>query len=155
MSHPTAQAVRRAISHADRILPGKPAPDGKRDPRWQAIIRVAQFIESEPEDVWAFTLRWAKHPQTDVRAAVATCLLEHLLDAHFDLIFPRVRAAAMQSKRFAETLGMIWFFGDAATPDQRKAIERLQQSTKPNRKKELPSKESIVGAAKPPPTPLF
>ena len=38
-------AVHRAIARAERVLPGKPAAEGKRDPRWQAIIRVGEFIE--------------------------------------------------------------------------------------------------------------
>ncbi|HEV2296008.1 MAG TPA: hypothetical protein VGR35_19340 [Tepidisphaeraceae bacterium] len=45
-------AVQRAIARAERILPGKPARDGKRDLRWQAIIRVGEFIETQPEAVW-------------------------------------------------------------------------------------------------------
>jgi hypothetical protein len=45
-------AVQRAIALAERILPGMPAPEGKRDPRWQAIIRVGKFIEAHPEAVW-------------------------------------------------------------------------------------------------------
>ena len=44
-------AVQRAIARAERILRGTPAPDGKRDRRWQAIIQVGQFIETQPEAV--------------------------------------------------------------------------------------------------------
>lgn len=101
-------AVRRAIARAELVLPGRPAPDGKRDPRWQAIIRVGKFVESQPEEVWQFTLRWGKHAQADLRSAVATCLLEHLLDAHFDEMFPRTRLAALVSVRFADTFEKSW-----------------------------------------------
>ncbi len=92
-------AVQRAIARAERILPGTPAPEGKRDPRWQAIIRVGEFIETQPEAVWQFTHRWGKHAQRDLRSAVATCLLEHLLEHHFDLMFPRVRQGGSQRGR--------------------------------------------------------
>ncbi len=53
-------AVKRSIHRAEAILPGMPAPDGACDPRWQAIIRVADFIETHPEEVWQFAHRWGK-----------------------------------------------------------------------------------------------
>src|SRR4051812_5262838 len=91
-----------------RILPGKPAPEGRRDPRWQAIIRVGEFLETQPEVVWQFAHRWGKHGQADLRLAVATCLLEHLLGCHFEWLFPRVRRAALESPCFADTLRSCW-----------------------------------------------
>ena len=122
--------MRRAILRAERLLPGKPAPDGELDPRWQAIIRVGKFVASNPDEVWEFTLKWAKHPQADLRAAVATCLLEHLLEHHFAEIFPRVREAAKTSRRFARTLAMVWYFGEAEEPANRRALANLISSTR-------------------------
>ncbi len=119
-------AVQRAIATAERILPGTPAPEGKLDPRWQAIIRVGEFIETQPEAVWQFAHRWGKHPQADLRAAVATCLLEHLLEHHFDLVFPRVHRATLDSPRFAKTFALCWWFGQAAAPKNAARIKRLE-----------------------------
>lgn len=124
--------VQRAIARAERILPGTPAPpgtpaaEGKRDPRWQAIIRVGEFIETQPDAVWQFAHRWGKHAQGDLRMAVATCLLEHLLEHHFELLFPRVRRAALASPRFASTLNSCWSFGDSEVPKNAARIKRLQ-----------------------------
>ncbi|MDB5323843.1 MAG: hypothetical protein JWN40_5474 [Phycisphaerales bacterium] len=84
-------AVRRAVARAQSVLPGRPALEGQPDPRWQAIIRVGTFIESHPEPVWEFARRWGKHAQADLRAAVATCLLEHLLET---ISKPSSRASA-------------------------------------------------------------
>jgi hypothetical protein len=95
-------AVHRAIARAEGIFPGTPAPEGKRDPWWQAIIRVGEFIETQPEAVWQFTHRWGKHAQADLRMAVACRLLEH----HFDAMFPRVRRAALASPRFSDTFSI-------------------------------------------------
>jgi hypothetical protein len=122
----TQAAVQRAIARAESVLPGRPAPDGARDARWQAIVRVGAFIEREPEAVWCFALRWGKHAQGDLRAAVATCLLEHLLEYHFDALFPRVRAAALKSVRFADTLGLCWEFGQAAEPRNAAKLRALR-----------------------------
>jgi hypothetical protein len=40
--------VAKAIRNAEELLPGVPAHEGQ-DSRWQAIIGVGEFIESEPE----------------------------------------------------------------------------------------------------------
>lgn len=123
------RGVRRAILNAERLLPGKPAPDGELDPRWQAIIRIGEFIESNRDEVWEFTLKWGKHPQADLRAAVATCLLEHLLEHHFAAVFPRVREAATSSRRFAKTLAMVHCFGQAEGPVNTRALAKLLSTT--------------------------
>ena len=92
--------VAYAIRKAERVLPGTEAPEGELDPRWQAIICVADHIEHHPDEVWRFTRKWGAHANADLRAAVATCLLEHLLEHHFDRIFPLVSEACQRSKRY-------------------------------------------------------
>src|SRR5207253_10556311 len=52
--------VNEAIRRANEILPGRPAPDGQEDPRWQAIIAVGEFVRTEPEAVWKFVERWGR-----------------------------------------------------------------------------------------------
>src|SRR4051812_49015948 len=126
-------AVKRAIARADRILPGTPAPEGKRDARWQAITRLGAFIETQPEPVWQFAHRWGRHAQADLRMAVATCLLEHLLEHHFELLFPRVRRAVMESPRFAGTFGSCWWFGQAKAPKNAAQIKRLESQLRRSR----------------------
>jgi len=61
------------------IAAGEAAPDGETDPRWQAVIAVGEFIETDPEPVFAFAQRWGSSDNADLRMAIATCLLEHLL----------------------------------------------------------------------------
>ena len=126
-------AVQRAVARAERILPGTPAPDGKRDPRWQAIIRLGEFIETQPEALWPFVERWGKHASADLRTAVATCLLEHLLECHFELLFPRVRRAALQSPRFADTFAGCWQLGQAKEPKNAARFKRLESQLRRTR----------------------
>jgi hypothetical protein len=120
-------AVRRAIARAEAILPGIPAPEGKLDRRWQAMMRVADFIGSRPEEVWQFCLRWGKHPQANLRMAVACVLLEDLIEQHFDLIFPRLRPAATESVRFGDTIRSCWCFLPEKEPEKYKRVRRLQR----------------------------
>jgi hypothetical protein len=119
--------VTGAIRRANVILPGRAAPDGRIDPRWQAIIAVGEFVESEPEAIWRFTRHWGSHHNQDLRAAIATCLLEHLLEHHFDLVFPRVERLARSDRRFADTVRRCWKLGQST---RRRNAARLDWLTK-------------------------
>jgi hypothetical protein len=123
-------SVSEAISEADALLPGEPTDEGL-DPRWQAIIRVGEYVESDPELVWEFILRWGEHPQEDLQYAIATCLLEHLLEHHFAAYFPRVEQAALADPRFGETFQRCWQYGQAEQPGNAERFvalgERLRQ----------------------------
>ena len=53
------------------------------DVRWQAAIALGELCESEPELIWPLVLKWGSSENEDVRDAVATCMLEHILEFHF------------------------------------------------------------------------
>jgi hypothetical protein len=108
--------VHEAIDRANEILPGVPAPEGEEDARWQRIIDVGAYIEAEPEAVWTFVARWGGAKDADLRDAVATCLLEHLFERHFDLVFPRVEVRATSDVLFADTFKRCWKMGQATLP---------------------------------------
>jgi hypothetical protein len=105
--------VREAIRRAEALLPGEPASEGESDPRWQAIIDVGEYVATEPEAVWEFVRAWGGHPQQDLRNAIACCLLEHLLEHHFQLIFPRVEERVLCDPLFAGTYLRCWKLGQA------------------------------------------
>jgi len=118
--------VHYAIQAAEALLPGRPAPDGENDPRWQAIIKIGNFVESEPEVIWPFVLKWGSLPnEEDLSNAIATLLLEHLLDYHFDLIFPRVESAARSNISFASTFTRSWKLGQATEPTRAEKFDKL------------------------------
>jgi hypothetical protein len=120
--------IAEAIREAEALLPGVPTDEG-RDPRWQAIIAVSEYIWSGPQDaveaVWEFTRRWGVHPQDDLRAAVATCLLEHLLEHHFAAYFPRVGRLALAEPLFGDTFKRCWQLGQALEPGNAERFVRL------------------------------
>ena len=113
-----------AIRYTDSILPGK-APRRGIDPRWQAIILVGEFIESDSEPVWRFIERWGRHRQRDLRDAIATCLLEHLLELHFKNYFPLVEEAARFNANFADTFLRCWKFGQSNARGNSQRYNRL------------------------------
>jgi hypothetical protein len=112
---------------------GRAGTDGDEDPRWQAVIQISDFVPAEPEAVWPFVLRWGSHEDEDLRAAVATCLLEHLLEHHFDLIFSRVVAASKSNTNFAKTTAQCWKFGDAKHPERAKRLDQLRAEIRKSR----------------------
>jgi hypothetical protein len=119
-------SVLNAIRDAEALLPGEPVEEGP-DPRWQAIIRVGEYVESEPEPVWDFLRRWVSHPQEDLRNAIATCLLEHLLEHHFAVYFPQVERAALADPLFADTFQRCWPHGQSEEPRNAKRFVALQK----------------------------
>jgi hypothetical protein len=125
-----AVTVQNAIRDADALLPGKPVDSGV-DPRWQAVLRIGEYIESDPDSVWQFVRRWGAHPEEDLQAAIATCLLEHLLEHHFETYFPRAEQAALADPVFADTVRMCWPFGQSTEAGNAKRFvalaERLQR----------------------------
>jgi hypothetical protein len=127
---PPRNPAKLALRKLERLLPGEPVPGN--DPRWQAMLAVQdRFIVSHPEEIWEFVLRWSKHPQTDLRDAVACCLLEHLLENHFELLFPRVHNAAEKSRRFSDTLRRCYWLGQAASPRNARSLDHLVGEKRP------------------------
>lgn len=120
--------ILQAIRKAERVLPGRQAPQGELDPRWQAIIAIGDHIEHHPDVVWLFTRKWGAHANADLRTAVATCLLEHLLEHHFDRIFPLVSEACRQSVRFCDTVMRCGEFGQTNIPRNLRRFHALTRS---------------------------
>lgn len=83
-------------------------------------------------EVWRFARKWGAHANADLRAAVATCLIEHLLECHFDAIMPLVEEACDQSKRFADAVTLCASFGQAEAPENRRRFKRLLETVKKN-----------------------
>ncbi len=119
--------VHEAIAAAEQVLPGVPAPEGELDARWQAIIAVEEFLQDQPEDVWPFIMRWGRHSDPDLRAAIATCLLEHLLESHFDQFFNRVLEAVRADRLFADTFSRCAKFGASEIPANAVRFDALQR----------------------------
>ena len=124
---PEPRFVDEAIRRATAVLPGRSASVENEDPRWEAIIEVGHYIESNPEEVWQFISTWGGHSQEDIRNAIACVLLEHLLEFHFDLIFPRVEAAVESNVLFSDMFCRCWRFGQSELPTNAIKFDTLQE----------------------------
>jgi hypothetical protein len=118
--------VTDVIQRANAILPGVPVADGVDD-RWSAIIAIGEYIESEPDAVWRFIKQWGRNASEDVRDAIATCLLEHLLEYHFADYFPLVSQEAKLVPLFADTFLRCWKFGQSLEPLNSASFDELKR----------------------------
>jgi hypothetical protein len=125
-----SMSVRETIAEVEGTLPGKAAPDGEVDPRWQGLIRIEDFIEEEPDEVWEFIVRWGCHEDEDLRAAVATLLLEHLLARHFEIFFPKVATAVQKNTLFGDTFARCWKVGQSKQEANAKLFDELRKSVR-------------------------
>jgi hypothetical protein len=114
--------VEEAIEAAERLLPGTAAPEHDTDPRWQAMIRISEFIRTDPEPVWQFVTRWGGDPDGDLRMAVACGVLEHLLEDHFAFCFPVMSDLARRDRLFATTVQSCW---STLTAEQKQEFRAL------------------------------
>ena len=124
---PLHMTVEAAIQSAERLLPGIETAEGETDPRWQAVINVASYIETNPKEVWAFIFKWGRSGNEDLRTAVATCALEHFLEFHFDDYFALVEDAVKSDANFADTFSRCWKLGQSALPQNSVRFDRLQK----------------------------
>jgi hypothetical protein len=88
--------------------------DADNDCRWQALIVVGESIGSDPEAVWGVVCEHGASGDEDMRVGVASVLLEHLLEHHFDEYLPRLaERIGAGCPMLADTLGRCWAFGQA------------------------------------------
>jgi hypothetical protein len=88
-------------------------------------MAIADFIESHPDEVWSFAQRWGSHKDEDLKAAIATCLIEHLLEHHFARVFPKIEVAVKSDRELAKTVTLCWKFGQAEEPENSAKFSRL------------------------------
>ena len=118
-------SVADTIRNANRVLPGP--PDENDTSRWHAVFEVSLFVESHPEDVWGFVQTWGGHELEDLRDAIACSILEHLLEYHFDMIFPRVEESARKDTLFADMFCRCWKFGQSEERGNAERFDHLQR----------------------------
>ena len=79
--------------------------------RWLGAIALGEFAESDPKAIWPLTIKHGSRRHADVRIAIATCVLEHILEYPFEKFFERVANAAKDSASLADTARSCWLMG--------------------------------------------
>jgi hypothetical protein len=101
--------------------------DPDNDCRWQAMIVIGEFIADNPEGVWDVICEFGVSEDDDMRAAVSTILLEHLLEHDFARYFPSVKERVESGARLlADTLRNCWIFGVEPVPEVEHLLSRFR-----------------------------
>lgn len=95
--------------------------------RWQAASALGEFSASDPERIWPLVVKHGSRRHADARMAIATSVLEHILENHFDAFFPRVAAIARSSLWFHHTFSSCWQLGQAKLPRNARRWRRLKR----------------------------
>jgi len=109
--------------------------DADNDCRWQAIIVVGEFLQENPEAVWQVICEYGISEDFDMRVAIAIVLLEHLLEDHFDIYFPRVKKKIEGGLiLMADTLSRCSPFGEAKARwhEVESLVDRFPRSPMPD-----------------------
>jgi hypothetical protein len=117
--------IDRAIRVAQTLLPGEGGITEESDPRWQALLAIAESVSEEPEAVWDFVHRWGLHHDGTLRHAVAVLLLQPLLAQHFDPYFQLVVRQVRESKPFADTFARCAKYGQSEAAGNSEAWDEL------------------------------
>jgi hypothetical protein len=106
--------IRKQIEEGDSPcdyfdLAHKTVNDSDNNCRWQSLIIISELIEIQPDLVWSVILEYGDSDDDDMRTAIATVLLEHLLDFNFDKYFTKLREEILKGRnQFIDTLEMCW-----------------------------------------------
>ena len=107
--------------------------------RWQSIIVIGESMDDDPDRIWNVVKRYGDSKDEDMRSAIATVLLEHLLEANFNKYLANVKAQVSLGKsRFLDTLLKCSTFGDDSEAQSKKIDSYIRKATRG-----LPDKKSL------------
>jgi hypothetical protein len=93
---------------------------------WAGAVAMGEYCESEPGSIWPLTVKYASHDHAEMRMAIASCVLEHLLEFHFDPYFGLSRDIIRSGNRaFADTFSHCWKVGEADRPENAAKFDAL------------------------------
>jgi hypothetical protein len=81
---------------------------------WSAAVEAGEFIETEPHEVWELVKQFGSEPDPELKDAIATCVLEHLLEYHFNDFFGQLEEEVKSGNfELGETFMRCWKFGQS------------------------------------------
>lgn len=104
--------------------------------RWDAAVAAGELISVRPRDVWQIVKKFGSSDNSDLRTAVATCILEHLFEHHFDDFFPLLEKEIESGNHLlGETFSQCWKFGQSELPQNSILWDELQSKITDSREK--------------------
>jgi len=95
--------------------------------RWQAAIALGEGCEECPELIWPLVVKWGSSENEDVRAAISTCVLEHILEYHFEEYFEKSREIIQGGNiLFLDTFSTCYKMGQTKLPENAARFDLLR-----------------------------
>lgn len=99
--------------------------------RWAAAAELGEYVIDHPDDIWPIVLRLASSEIEDVRQAVATNVLEHLLEHHFEKFFPLIESEIKGgNQHLRDSLKLCWKFGQSLDASRSDRWDSLLRKTR-------------------------
>lgn len=81
---------------------------------WKGAAKLSEFGFGSPERIWNTVVKYGSRENEELQRAIATCVLEHILERHFDEYFPKIKQVVLAGNRhFQRTFLMCGKFGQA------------------------------------------
>jgi hypothetical protein len=94
--------------------------------RWKAAAELSEFVQSAPSLLWPRVLKYGLSEDDDLRQAVATCIVEHVLEYHFGRYFPRLEhEVLMGNQNLGQTFLLCSKFGQSTEAENSRKWENL------------------------------
>lgn len=104
---------------------------GSESERWAAAAELGEYVYEHPAEVWPLVLRHGSSEVEDMRSAIATNVLEHILEHHFDKFFPLLEQEILKgNENLRATLRLCWKFGQSLDPARARRWEALSARPK-------------------------
>lgn len=95
---------------------------------WEGATLLGEFAATAPDAIWPMIVRFASSDDAEVRSAIAACVLEHVLEHHFERYFAQSQQLiAAGNQQFADTFSSCWAFGQTELPDNKRRFDTLTQ----------------------------
>jgi hypothetical protein len=81
---------------------------------WKGAAKLSEVVFGGPERIWNTVVKYGSQENEELQRAIALCVLEHILERHFDEYFPKIRQVFLAGNRhFRRTFLMCGKFGQA------------------------------------------
>jgi hypothetical protein len=107
------QIIRNQIQKSEPIksyfqLVKRLIEDSNNNCRWQSLIVIGEYLNEYPEDIFHIIIKYGSSKDEDMRTAIATILLEHLLEKNFRKHFNLYKKFSENDSYLLDTLSKCW-----------------------------------------------
>lgn len=97
------------------------------DKKWQAAVEAGDLVFNQPCQAWMIARAFGSSDDQDTRTAIATCVLEHLLEHHFKTYFPFLESEIRAGNaRLGDTFRSCWKCGESEYPENAAMWDQLR-----------------------------